>query len=657
MSRHFQRIHPGEKIDDYPCKTCGVVCETSAELKAHKAEVHKYKCKECPEYFSSTSDRQAHAAAAHVSVEALICDLCGKQYKVENYLKLHIETVHPGMKSELLEQLERKATLNGVKTSKEVKTESIKAPKTTGRFKCDICKSLFLTKDDKMNHLADAHPGMEPYQCEICGKGFNSKGGKHGHMRTHADVMSKENYKCEHCGKEFARRDSYKEHLLIHTGPRYRCPHCPREFVQKSNLARHVRLHTGEKPFKCDYCDKRFADSGACKAHMNKHTGADRCECPYCGEIYSRMSKLKHHMRTHTGEGLMECQMCEKTFTNVHSLKTHMRTMHAEDSEDTNVCSICGMKLTQKKLNDHFAKLHPDFTTNCQLCGLTFRYLSETNRHYLAAHSNLTAYGESQDPLDTDATGKVQEPRSGFTCTMCKAHFNGQTDINLHLKNEHDITMNMAFHYVNHFKNERLLPTLGKAKRVLTDDEKEQALAAKFKKYENGHKCYHCRMVFTSVKAISEHWRRRRVPISKNCHVCHAKFASRLRVNNHVMEVHPDALPNPDDMQENEDDFEYNSSHEDDFDYEVEEDDDTAGSDTGGGNEEQPQPEDVFDVMTLQCFHCRDVFNSEELLEGHWFNENVLLTKQCQSCDQEFGSKFQVNQHMLDVHDPQHFNV
>ena len=39
------------------------------------------------------------------------------------------------------------------------------------------------------------------------------------------------------------RSDTYREHLLIHTGPRYRCTHCPKEFVQRSNLRRHIRVH------------------------------------------------------------------------------------------------------------------------------------------------------------------------------------------------------------------------------------------------------------------------------------------------------------------------------------------------------------------------------------------------------------------------------
>ena len=72
------------------------------------------------------------------------------------------------------------------------------------------------------------------------------------------------------------RRDSFKEHMLIHNGPRYRCPHCPKEFVQKSNLTRHIRIHTNVRPYKCDHCEKTFTDRGACSSHMKVHSGENK---------------------------------------------------------------------------------------------------------------------------------------------------------------------------------------------------------------------------------------------------------------------------------------------------------------------------------------------------------------------------------------------
>lgn len=103
------------------------------------------------------------------------------------------------------------------------------------------------------------------------------------------------------------RKDTYMEHLLIHTGPKHQCPHCPKLFTQRSNLIRHIRTHTGEKPYNCGFCDKTFSDQGAKRSHERMHTAEEHCQCTECGKTFTKWQKLKYHMKLHTGEGKFLC--------------------------------------------------------------------------------------------------------------------------------------------------------------------------------------------------------------------------------------------------------------------------------------------------------------------------------------------------------------
>lgn len=64
------------------------------------------------------------------------------------------------------------------------------------------------------------------------------------------------------------KKDSYREHVQIHEGPRHACSYCPMRFVQRSNMLRHERRHTGERPYACSQCPRTFADKGACTSHI-----------------------------------------------------------------------------------------------------------------------------------------------------------------------------------------------------------------------------------------------------------------------------------------------------------------------------------------------------------------------------------------------------
>ena len=95
------------------------------------------------------------------------------------------------------------------------------------------------------------------FKCEICTTLFNTKDKLIVHKRTHIGEKQ--------CG-------DLKRHEEIHTGENpYKCKTCDKVFNSSSHLQRHMTTHTGEKASKCKVCDKQFSTNSVLKVHMKEH--------------------------------------------------------------------------------------------------------------------------------------------------------------------------------------------------------------------------------------------------------------------------------------------------------------------------------------------------------------------------------------------------
>lgn len=138
------------------------------------------------------------------------------------------------------------------------------------------------------------HLGVKPFLCDICGRGFITKGLCKSHQKVHSGTDNRQ----------------------------YPCNVCRKLFVSKSYLNTHFRIHTGEKPFMCEVgfqinclevlffkiiekinifffqvCGKGFLTRVDLRIHSTMHTGEKSFVCEMCGKAFARRDALRCHRR------------------------------------------------------------------------------------------------------------------------------------------------------------------------------------------------------------------------------------------------------------------------------------------------------------------------------------------------------------------------
>lgn len=351
------------KYNFYTCLACDKTFTNPILIKKHKLECQNgpydspviYHCLKCSMVLPSIADTTKHFQLMHGDIVRFLClnQLCNGSFKERRTAKRHYYTVHVDKKIKAIREKKAKylcnicgqsfMTKNSLGGHRHVHTTQKKM------FKCSVCSERFITKAMRNSHVQMMHVGVNRFRCTECDLKFHSKTALATHRTIHFPQL-----KCPYCQKEFSRRDSYKEHLLIHEGPRHQCPHCPRAFTQMSNLRRHLRIHTGEKPYKCAFCDKTFSDVGACKSHTSIHTREQECKCEVCGKTYSKRQKLRYHMKTHTGEDMHPCHICNKDFVGRYALRVHLVSHEGGGQASIYVCDLCTKEWkTKRSLTRH----------------------------------------------------------------------------------------------------------------------------------------------------------------------------------------------------------------------------------------------------------------------------------------------------------------
>lgn len=272
---------PSKSNNSRLCMYCGVV-RTKYCLKFHE-RIHTnerpYQCAHCPKTFRSLTARANHSEI-HDHSKNYICHQCGRVCITQKRLSAHMKT-HMSLS---------------------------KRP-----FACEICGKRFIDnykyKRHKNIHVRlderqaaqgkSTHPELE-YKCTICEKVLKTAANLMIHVKK--KHVNKAQYNCQECGKTFNSKSRYRIHGYSHTGEQpFKCNICDKAFRSPATRRQHILVHQSEAPYMCDICGKRFKRPGHLKQHKQYHAGDKPYICNVCGAGFLYQKRLNDHQKVHNG--------------------------------------------------------------------------------------------------------------------------------------------------------------------------------------------------------------------------------------------------------------------------------------------------------------------------------------------------------------------
>uniref|UniRef100_A0A1Y1LW08 Homeotic protein spalt-major n=1 Tax=Photinus pyralis TaxID=7054 RepID=A0A1Y1LW08_PHOPY len=205
------------------------------------------------------------------------------------------------------------------------------SPAGRGNTTCNICFKTFACNSALEIHYR-SHTKERPFKCNVCDRGFSTKGNMKQHMLTH---------KIRDMPQHMFEKPPIKtEESLPSTLPQ---PHEPHPEPEKPNsLPQPPPPHQPQQPPQsqshpppppppqdsvCDQLPKRAPTE--IEMPLPKRPPSlqgSKHLCHVCNKNFSSSSALQIHMRTHTGDKPFRCTVCQKAFTTKGNLKVHMGT-------------------------------------------------------------------------------------------------------------------------------------------------------------------------------------------------------------------------------------------------------------------------------------------------------------------------------------------
>ena len=225
LNTHKRDIHEDdENVRTHECTTCNKKFKSTVYLKTHM-EVHENKrhsCEECELTFAIKSSLRKHKRYKH-SGKTFRCPFCLKVYSGQEYVKLHIKTLHNNNYQRVL---------------------------------CTLCNQSFATKISLRAHVREIHKRVKTeIKCEFCENIYTSIPSLKNHKKLQHNGKIEDLFECSQCGKTFSTNQSLSRHVKgVHMDKgKFKCDSCGKIISSMSNLTYHINTtHLKKKDSKCN---------------------------------------------------------------------------------------------------------------------------------------------------------------------------------------------------------------------------------------------------------------------------------------------------------------------------------------------------------------------------------------------------------------------
>ncbi|KAI5746243.1 hypothetical protein M8J77_001420 [Diaphorina citri] len=245
-------------------------------------------------------------------------------------------------------------------------------------------------------HVRGVHTSEETYQCDPCGKTYNTKKYLREHMkRLHMNTELKPTqtkkrpqpngdklFKCNLCETGFE-----SERQLA--GHRVNCSFFLIKSKQVEPSAEDAS-NTGNESF---VIMPRFGRVVLNKNNANRETKLGKINrdgppyvCPQCDKVYTKKSSLYMHLSAKHDKIKSEPVVCNECGKSVLHIQHHMRECHLYPEVRPHMCDLCGARFKKSSALKQHRPIHTGEKHICPVCGRGFTQRGDMRKHQRNMH-------------------------------------------------------------------------------------------------------------------------------------------------------------------------------------------------------------------------------------------------------------------------------